>query len=164
MTSGCARCQKKKLRCFVDAATGQCAACIQVHAECDLFVPEEEWERVQREKREKRLALLRVEAEAARLRVELAEAEGRERAFADRDYRVQSAIDSAQEVAKPEGTEPIVSPGPLQPEPSDLGWLQADVDPSSIFDPNAFDFSSFLVDPPCSDSAGGNRSPVPCSS
>jgi hypothetical protein len=166
MAPGCSRCQKKKLRCFVDAASGQCAACIQVHAECNLFVPEEEWERVQREKREKRLALLRAEADAARLRVELAEAESLERAFADQDYRVQRVIDSAQEVEKPEGTEPNVLPGLLQLGPSDLGGLQADIDSSSIFDPSVFDFSSFLVDsvPQRSDSAGGSRSPVPCSS
>jgi hypothetical protein len=168
MAPGCNRCQKLKLRCFVDAATGHCAACIHARVECALFVPEEEWEKVQAEREERELALARSEEETARLRRELLETKARERSLALRDFRVQSVIDSAQEVEKPEGTEPNVLPGLLQPEPStaDLGGLQADVDLFSSFDPDVFDFSSFLVDsvPQRSDSAGGSRSPVPCSS
>jgi hypothetical protein len=67
----------------VDTASRQCAGCILVKAECSLFVTKEEWEKVEAEKREKRLALLRAEAEVARLRLEVAETEARERAFAD---------------------------------------------------------------------------------
>jgi hypothetical protein len=37
--------------CFVDTATGRCAGCISVKAECSLFVSEEEWEQVEAEKR-----------------------------------------------------------------------------------------------------------------
>ncbi|KAF1833405.1 hypothetical protein BDW02DRAFT_570075 [Decorospora gaudefroyi] len=73
----CKRCDEKNLRCFVDTATGRCAGCISVHAECSLFVPEAEWEKVEEEKRAKRLALSRAKAEAARLRVELLEVEDR---------------------------------------------------------------------------------------
>jgi hypothetical protein len=131
-----------------------------------LFVPEEEWDRVQSEKEAKKLAVLRAERAFVQARLDLAETEAKERSFALRDRRTQSVIDSAQEVEKPEGTEPNVLPGLLQPESlsADLGGPQADVDLSSIFDFDAFDFSSFLVDPPLPDSAGGSRSPVPCSS
>jgi hypothetical protein len=42
MTFRCKRCEEKNLRCFVDTATGRCAGCISVKAECSLFVSEEE--------------------------------------------------------------------------------------------------------------------------
>jgi hypothetical protein len=58
----CKRCEEKNLRCFVDTATGRCAGCISVKAECSLFVSEEEWEKVQQEKREKRLKVARLKA------------------------------------------------------------------------------------------------------
>ena len=59
------RCKEKNLRCFVDTATGRCAGCISVKAECSLFVSEKEWEKVQREKREKRLKVARLKAQLA---------------------------------------------------------------------------------------------------
>jgi hypothetical protein len=46
MSFRCKRCEEKNLRCFVDTATGRCAGCISVKAECSLFVSEEEWEKV----------------------------------------------------------------------------------------------------------------------
>jgi hypothetical protein len=61
----CKRCDKKNLRCFVNTATGRYASCISVHAECSLFVPKEEWEKVEKEEREKRLALARLKEETA---------------------------------------------------------------------------------------------------
>ena len=67
----CERCEQKNLRCFVDTATGRCAGCISVKAECSLFVPEEEWEKVEREKEEKRLELARLDEATARARREL---------------------------------------------------------------------------------------------
>ncbi|KAF2747013.1 hypothetical protein M011DRAFT_380375, partial [Sporormia fimetaria CBS 119925] len=82
MTFRCERCEKKKLRCFVDTASGRCAGCIAATVECSLFVPEEEWERVAEEKEEKRIALARVKIKAARLEAELLELEARERKFA----------------------------------------------------------------------------------
>ena len=90
MTFRCKRCEEKNLRCFVDTASGQCAGCISVKAECSLFVSEEEWEKVEAAKREKRLALLRAEAEVARLRLEVAETEALERSYADRDHAILS--------------------------------------------------------------------------
>ena len=51
MTFRCKRCEEKGLRCFVDTATGRCAGCISVKAECSLFVTEEEWEKVEADKR-----------------------------------------------------------------------------------------------------------------
>ncbi|KAF2741721.1 hypothetical protein M011DRAFT_372110, partial [Sporormia fimetaria CBS 119925] len=65
MTFRCERCEKKKLRCFVDTASGRCAGCIAATAKCSLFVPEEEWERVQREREEKRIELARLKESAA---------------------------------------------------------------------------------------------------
>ena len=61
----CKRCKEKNLRCFVNTATGRCAGCISVHTECSLFVLEEEWEKVEQEKQDKQLALLRAEATVA---------------------------------------------------------------------------------------------------
>jgi hypothetical protein len=46
-----------------------------VKAECSLFVSEEEWEKVQREKREKRLEVARLKAQLAQSELELLEAE-----------------------------------------------------------------------------------------
>ena len=40
------RYKEKKLRYFIDTATGRCAGCISIRAECSLFVSEEEWEKV----------------------------------------------------------------------------------------------------------------------
>jgi hypothetical protein len=65
MTFRCKRCKEKNLRCFIDTATGRCAGCILVKAKCSLFVSEEEWEKVQREKREKRLEVARLKAQLA---------------------------------------------------------------------------------------------------
>ena len=169
MTFRCKRCEEKNLRCFVDTATGRCAGCISVKAECSLFVSEEEWEKVEAEKRRQRLALLEAEerqaqaaAETARLRVELARTEALERSYADRDHAILSLQDRAQEEAEGSsapGTDFLVEP-PL-PEPSaDLGWLQADV-----FDPS-FDYSLFFADtiPIPSGTSGGTPVPVTCSS
>ena len=55
MSFRCKRCEEKNLRCFVDTATSRCTRCIAVHAECSLFVSKEEWDKIAREKREKRL-------------------------------------------------------------------------------------------------------------
>ena len=101
MVFRCKRCEEKELRCFVDTATGRCAGCIAVHAECSLFVSEEEWEKVETEKRETRLALLRVEAEGARLRLELANIESREQEFARRDLSVLKVYDQGKELEGP---------------------------------------------------------------
>ena len=121
----CERCEQKNLRCFVDTATGRCAGCISVKAECSLFVPEEEWEKVEKEKRDARLALLRVEAEAACLKVVLAEVEDREQQFARRDLALLKVQDQAQE-AESSST----ATGPFVSDPwADSGWLQAN-DPS----------------------------------
>ena len=100
MTFRCKRCEEKGLRCFVDTATGRCAGCISVKAECSLFVTEEEWEKVEADKRQKRLALLRAEAEVARLRLEVAKTEALERSYADRNHAILSLQDRAKEQAE----------------------------------------------------------------
>ncbi|EMD84804.1 hypothetical protein COCHEDRAFT_1119076 [Bipolaris maydis C5] len=129
MTFRCKRCEEKNLRCFVDTATGRCAGCISVKAECSLFVSEEEWEKVEADKRQKRLALLRAEAEVARLRLEVAETEALERSYADRDHAILSLQDRAKEQAEgssaPGTGLPLVEPSLSGPS-TDLGWLQAD--------------------------------------
>ena len=84
----CSRCEEKNLRCFVDTATGRCAGCISVKAECSLFVSEEEWEKIQQEREQKELEVARAEEDAARLRRELLEVKSRERLFARRDLAV----------------------------------------------------------------------------
>ena len=65
MTFWCKRCEEKNLCCFVDTATGRCAGCISVAAKCSLFVFEEEWEKVQREKRQKQIEIARLKAQLA---------------------------------------------------------------------------------------------------
>jgi hypothetical protein len=105
-----------------------------------LFVTEEEWEKVEAEKREKRLALLRAEAEVARLRLEVAETEARERAFADRDHAILSLQDRAKEQAEGDsapGTDLLATELSLPGSSTDLGWLQAD----ASFDP----FSDYFL-------------------
>ena len=42
MVAKCDRCKEKGLRCFVDTASGQCAGCIAVKAECSLFVSDKD--------------------------------------------------------------------------------------------------------------------------
>ncbi|OAF98464.1 uncharacterized protein CC84DRAFT_1158748 [Paraphaeosphaeria sporulosa] len=79
---GCERCRWMKLCCFVDVASGCCAGCILVHAECSLFVLESDWQRIQDEEEETWLALLRARAEAACLELALAEVEQKKRSYA----------------------------------------------------------------------------------
>jgi hypothetical protein len=184
MTFRCKRCEEKNLRCFVDTATGRCAGCISVKAECSLFVSEEEWERVDAEKRRKRLEIARAEerealaaaeasqkaaaasraaAETSRLRRELLEVEAQERAFADRDHAILSLQDRAKEQAEgssaPGTGLPVVEP-PLSEPSADLGWLQAD-----SFDPS-FDYSFLFAEtvPIPSGTSDGTLVPVTCSS
>lgn len=162
MSFRCSRCEEKKLRCFVDTATGHCAACIAVKAECSLFVPEEEWEKVQAEKRQKRLEVARLEAQLAQSKLELLEAEERERSYADRDLAILNLQDRAKEQSEGNpapGTE-LVEP-PLSEPSTDLGWLQAD----SSFDP----FSDYFLSldnpiPPYLDVSDGTHVPTLCSS
>ena len=173
MTFRCKRCEKKNLRCFVDTVSGQCAGCIAVKAECSLFVTEEEWEKVEAEKRQKRLELAHAEerqsqaaAETARLRRELLEVEARERLFADRDHAILSLQDRAQEKAEGSsapGTGPLIEP-PLSGPSTDPGWLQADY--SSSFDPLSLDFFLSYENPILEsvDVFGENHVPVTCSS
>ena len=178
MTFRCKRCEEKNLRCFVDTATGRCAGCISVAAACSLFVSEEEWDKVQAEKRKKRLEIARAEerqalaaaeasraaAETSRLRRELLETEAREQEFADRDLAILNLQDRAKEQAEgnsaPGTGLPVVEP-PLSEPSADLGWLQAD-----SFDPS-FDYSFLFPEglPLASPGAsGGIHVPVTCSS
>ncbi|EOA80822.1 uncharacterized protein SETTUDRAFT_24338 [Exserohilum turcica Et28A] len=142
MTFRCKRCEKKNLRCFVDTASGQCAGCIAVKAECSLFVTEEEWEKVEAEKRQKRLELARSEEQTARLRRELLEVEERERAYADRDHAILNLQNREKEEAEgssaPGMEFPATEPS-LPVQSTDPGWLQADYS-SSSFDPLPLDY------------------------
>ncbi|EMD67886.1 hypothetical protein COCSADRAFT_32866 [Bipolaris sorokiniana ND90Pr] len=126
----CSRCEEKNLRCFVDTATGRCASCISVKAECSLFVSEEEWEKIQQEREQKELEVARAEEDAARLRCELLEVKSCERLFARRDLAAEGSLAP--------GTDSL-STGPSLFGPStDLGWLQADY--SSSHDSLSLDF------------------------
>lgn len=166
MTFRCKRCEEKNLRCFVDTATGRCAGCISVKAECSLFVSEEEWEKVESEKRQKRLEIARLKAQLAQSELELLEVEAQERAFADRDHAILSLQDRAKEQAEgssaPGTGLPVVEP-PLSEPSADLGWSQADL---SSFDPLSFDYFLSLENPILAslDVSGGTHVPVTCSS
>lgn len=169
MTFRCKRCEEKNLRCFVDTATGRCAGCISVKAECSLFVSEEEWEKVEAEKRQKRLEIARSEAlldaqraQLSQQKLELLEIEAKERSYADRDHAILNLQDRAQEEAEGSsapGTDLPIEPPLLEPS-ADLGWLQADV-----FDPS-FDYSFLFADtiPIPLGTSGGTPVPVTCSS
>jgi len=178
MTFRCRRCEEKNLRCFVETSTGRCAGCISVAAECSLFVSEEEWEKLQAEKRQKQLDIARAEerqamltaeaskaaAETSRLRRELLEAEALERSYADRDHAILSFQDRAQEQAEGNpapGTDFLPTEPSLLGLSTDLGWLQAD----ASYDPS-FDFLLSLEDPVLSSLgvSGGTQVPVTCSS
>lgn len=131
----CERCEKNNLRCFVDTVSGRCAGCISARCDCELFVPEEEWEKVEQEKRDKELALLRLEEESARVgtevaraRRELAEIRNRELAFARRDRKLLGASERAQSSESGSTVAASSSAGST----ADLGWSQANnlLDPS----------------------------------
>lgn len=128
MSFRCERCEQKNLRCFVETATGRCAGCISVGANCSLFVPEEEWEKVTRDEEEARLALLRSKADVAALELKLAEVESRKRQFARRDLALLKVQDQAKEAAS---SSTIVSQ-PSRPS-TDSGWSQA---PNPPLDPS----------------------------
>jgi hypothetical protein len=164
MTFRCKRCEEKNLRCFVDTATGRCAGCISVKAECSLFVSEEEWEKVQREKREKRLEVARLKAQLAQSELELLEAEAQEQSFADRDLAILNLQDRAKEQAEGSsapGTDFLATEPSLPGSSTDLGWLQAD----ASFDPS-FDYFLSLEDPVLASLgvSDGTQVPVTCSS
>lgn len=144
MTVKCKRCIAEGVpKCFVDTASGECAACIAVHAKCSLWVSEKEWERVQSAKRQKRLALLAAEAEVARLRLEIAQAEEEEQAFAAHDTRVADVMEALEREASKSRVASASSVAPPSVPSTDLGWSQAD---PSLVDPSSFDLSAFLVD------------------
>lgn len=137
MSFRCKRCKEKNLCCFVDTATGRCAGCISVKAKCSLFVSEEEQEKVQREKRQKRLKVARLEAQLAQSRLELLEAEAQEQTFANRDLAILNLQDRAKEQAKGNsapGTDfPTTEPS-LPRLLTNLGWLQANASFNPSFD------------------------------
>lgn len=168
MTFRCERCEKENLRCFVDTATGNCAGCIAVHAECSLFVPEEKWEKVQAEKRLKRLEVARLEAQLAQSKVELLEIEVLEHSYADRDLAILAVQDRASSKGSASTEEsanstvatdqPVSTPSGLSS--ADPGWLQAE-----FSDPffEAFLFPLELT-APSAESVRGTPVPVTCSS
>ncbi|KAF2743261.1 hypothetical protein M011DRAFT_471428 [Sporormia fimetaria CBS 119925] len=142
MVFRCKRCDEKNLRCFVDTASGRCAGCISVHAECSLFVPEEEWNKVEEEERAKRLELARAEESAAlaasfvaRAKRELLEIESQKKKFARRDLAVLKVQDQAQES---EGSSTVVDPFVVD-SVADPGWSQA----TDLLDPS---FDQLLAD------------------
>jgi hypothetical protein len=167
----CKRCEEKGLRCFVDTATGRCAGCIAVKAECSLFVSEEEWEKVQQEREQKEIQVARLKAQRAQLdaqlsqqEVELLEVKSRERSFARRDLALLEFQDRAKGQAEgssaPGGTGlPVVEPSLSGPS-ADLGGLQAD-----YYDPS-FDYSFLFEGLPLASpgASGGIHVPVTCSS
>jgi len=183
----CERCEKENLRCFVDTRTGHCAGCIAAHAECTLFVPEAEWEKVQAEREQEELEVARLEAEhsqvAARLaaqRLRLLEVKSKERSFARRDLVLLDAQEKAQKATEksPSPEKEKVDSGtdsnvvvPSQSELStDLGGLQADFDPSCFVDSSwSFVDPDFLFDPRSGagfallDAFCGTPVPIPCS-
>lgn len=137
MVFRCKRCDEKNLRCFVDTATGRCAGCISVAAECSLFVSEEEWEKVEKEKQEKRLAIARIKAQLAQSELELLEIESREQKFARRDLAVLQVQES--------GEASTTTALPTTDSSADPGWSQA-LDP--LLDPSLDQFlNNFFVDP-----------------
>ena len=136
----CGRCEEKNLRCFVDTVSGRCAGCIAAQCECDLFVPEEEWERVEEEEHEKELALARAEEELARRKRELLEVQKEKRSFLLRDKKLLAAQDKTQEAEASSTTAPL----PMDPF-TDLGWSQAN---NPLLDPSLDHLlNDFFVDP-----------------
>ena len=133
MTFRCKKCEKENLRCFVDTATGRCAGCIAVHAECSLFVSETEWEKVAKEKREMRLQVAQLKAQLAASEVELLKVESREQEYASRDMAMLRVQDQAQET---EGSS-AVTPSSAVCTSADPGWSQVndllDLSPDQLF-------------------------------
>ena len=123
MVTKCDYCKEKGLRCFLDEATGQCAGCIAVEAECSIFVSDEEWEKVEQKKRRKRLEIAHLKARLAQSNVELLEAEIQEQSYAHHDLVVAKELDKVKEQAErssASGTDLPVEP-PLCRPLADLG-------------------------------------------
>ena len=59
-----------------------------MHAECSLFVSEEEWDKITQEKREKRLQIAKLKAQLAASKVELLKVKSREQEYASRNIAV----------------------------------------------------------------------------
>ena len=121
MSFRCKRCEEKNLRCFVDTATSRCTRCIAVHAECSLFVSKEEWDKIAREKREKRLQIAKLKAQLAASKVKLLEVKSREQEYASRDIAVLRVQDQAQESESLSAT----TPPSIVCASANLGWSQA---------------------------------------
>ena len=143
----CDRCEEKDLRCFVDTASGRCAGCIAARAECNLFVSEEEWEKVEDEEREKRLEVARLKVQAAEAGALLAkseaallEVESRKRLFARRDRKLLQAQEQREVV------ESAIPPIPVSDPSADSGGSQANV---LLLDPSLDHLlNDFFVDDP----------------
>ena len=121
--------KEKGLYYFVDTATGRYTGCISIKANYSLFVTKEEQKKVEADKRQKQLALLRAEAEVTRLRLEVTKTKALKRSYADRNYTILSLQNRTKEQAEgslaPSSTGlPIIEP-PLSKLSTDLGQLQA---------------------------------------
>ena len=118
------------------------ASCISIKAKCSLFVSKKEWEKVEADKRQKRLALLQAKAKVAHLRLEVTKTKALKWSYADRDYAILSLQDCAKEQAEgssaPGGTGlPVLQTPPLSEPLANLGQLQANsFNPSFNFSPS----------------------------
>ena len=77
-----------------------------MHAECSLFVSKEEWDKIAREKREKRLQIAKLKAQLAASKVKLLEVKSREQEYASRNIAVLRVQDQAQESESLSATTP----------------------------------------------------------
>lgn len=113
----CDRCKKKDLRYFVETQTRRCARCISAQCPYNLFVPKEEWEKVEDAERKKEIKLLRLKEATARAERKLAEAKQKKLLFACRDRKLLVAQEQMQEAESS-------STGPLEPLESSTaeGW------------------------------------------
>jgi len=157
----CERCEKENLQCFVSTQTGECVGCTAAHSRCSLFVPEDKWEKIQEEKRQRQLEIARLEAQLAQSRLKLLETEETARSYAKRDLAVLDVQDKSQEEGEADS-----APGAAPAEPSmfspvaDLGWSQAEYD-HSLLSSVAWSTSDLEFFFP--DVSGGTPVPVTCS-
>lgn len=96
----CDRCKEKGFRCFVIEASGQCISCVVVDADCTVFVSEEQWEEIQRKKKEQQLVVARLRALLAHKKQELLKTCMEERSYADHDLIILDELDRAKKKAK----------------------------------------------------------------
>lgn len=98
------RYEEKNLQYFIKITTSYYISYISISIDYSLFISKEEWEKMQRKRREKELEVARLEARLAQSKVDLLEVKNREHSFARRDLALLDLQERAKEGVKGSST------------------------------------------------------------